>query len=149
MKASLKHPVLYNLSGCQARRRLMTLSLRWITSTHCGRGTNWTLDEMTLNLNVNFFSWWQSHNKANPGPTTAKGQRTGTWKSDAKPPSSSSPMTLLPKSKFCKKKSQTQHFSNNLGALTPNSPTPWLFLGWSTSWMTTLTIFSKNTSLTR
>ena len=32
----------------------MTLSLRWTTSTHCGRGTNWTLDEMTLNLNVNF-----------------------------------------------------------------------------------------------
>ena len=33
----------------------MTLSPRWITSTHCGRGKNWTLDEMTLDLNVTFF----------------------------------------------------------------------------------------------
>ena len=38
----------------------MTLSLRWITSTHCGRGTKWTLDEMTFNLNVNFFSMTKS-----------------------------------------------------------------------------------------
>ena len=100
----MKNPVLYNLSGSQARRRLMTLSPRWITSTHCGRGKRIGHWMRWHSIKMLTFSWWQSHNKANPGPTTAKGQRAGTWKSDVKPPISSSPMTLLRKSKFWRKK---------------------------------------------